>query len=103
MLSIALPALLALAADPITSLVDTAFVGHLGSFELAAVGVSVSVFNLVLKLFNVPLLNVTTSYVAEEQALVSVQNENSIQAGQGSHSSKHPLRSILSMELSCLF
>lgn len=29
-LSIALPAALALAADPITSLVDTAFVGHLG-------------------------------------------------------------------------
>lgn len=29
-MSIALPAALALAADPITSLVDTAFVGHLG-------------------------------------------------------------------------
>lgn len=29
-LSIALPAVLALAADPIASLVDTAFVGHLG-------------------------------------------------------------------------
>lgn len=28
--SIALPAVLALAADPITSLVDSAFVGHLG-------------------------------------------------------------------------
>lgn len=28
--SIALPAVLALAADPLTSLVDTAFVGHLG-------------------------------------------------------------------------
>lgn len=30
-LSIALPAALALAADPITSLVDTAFVGHIGN------------------------------------------------------------------------
>lgn len=30
-LSIALPAALALAADPLTSLVDTAFVGHLGT------------------------------------------------------------------------
>lgn len=29
-MSIALPAALALAADPITSLVDTAFVGHIG-------------------------------------------------------------------------
>ncbi|KAK4396077.1 protein DETOXIFICATION 44, chloroplastic [Sesamum angolense] len=67
-LSIAMPAALALAADPITSLVDTGFVGHLGSAELAAVGVSGAVFNLVSKLFNVPLLNVTTSFVAEEQA-----------------------------------
>ncbi|CAK9136700.1 unnamed protein product [Ilex paraguariensis] len=70
-LSIALPAALALAADPIASLVDTAFVGHLGSVELAAVGVSISVFNLVSKLFNIPLLNITTSFVAEEQALVN--------------------------------
>ncbi|XP_050212357.1 protein DETOXIFICATION 44, chloroplastic isoform X2 [Mercurialis annua] len=69
--SIALPAALALAADPITSLVDTGFVGHIGSVELAAVGVSVTVFNLVSKLFSVPLLNITTSFVAEEQALLS--------------------------------
>ncbi|TXG58895.1 hypothetical protein EZV62_016724 [Acer yangbiense] len=79
--SIALPAALALAADPITSLVDTAFVGHLGSVELAAVGVSVSVFNLVSKLFNVPLLNITTSFVAEEQTLNSQGNGDSSQIG----------------------
>lgn len=30
LVSIAVPAVLALAADPIASLVDTAFVGHLG-------------------------------------------------------------------------
>ncbi|XP_071701495.1 protein DETOXIFICATION 44, chloroplastic [Rutidosis leptorrhynchoides] len=69
-LAIALPAALALAADPVTSLVDTAFVGHLGSAELAAVGVSISIFNLVAKLFNIPLLNITTSFVAEEQAVL---------------------------------
>ncbi|KMZ62226.1 MATE efflux family protein expressed [Zostera marina] len=67
--SIALPAALALAADPLTSLVDTAYVGHVGSVELAAVGVSISVFNFISKLFNVPLLNITTSFVAEESAL----------------------------------
>jgi hypothetical protein len=44
-----------------------------GSAELAAVGASASVFNLVSKLFNVPLLNVTTSFVAEQQAV----NDNS--------------------------
>ncbi|CAN6325581.1 unnamed protein product, partial [Urochloa humidicola] len=70
---IAAPAVLALAADPITALVDTAFVGHIGSAQLAAVGASASVFNLVSKLFNVPLLNVTTSFVAEQQAV----NDNS--------------------------
>lgn len=31
-LSIALPAALALAADPIASLVDTAYVGHIGIY-----------------------------------------------------------------------
>lgn len=31
-LSIAVPAALALAADPITSLVDTGFVGHIGTY-----------------------------------------------------------------------
>lgn len=76
--SIALPAALALAADPLTSLVDTAFVGHLGSVELAAVGVSASVFNLVSKLFNVPLLNVTTAFVAEEQAIITKGYDHSI-------------------------
>lgn len=50
---------------------------------MAAVGVSVSVFNLVSKLFNVPLLNITTSFVAEEQALVSKSENESIQIGQG--------------------
>ncbi|XP_057472717.1 protein DETOXIFICATION 44, chloroplastic [Actinidia eriantha] len=96
-LSITLPAALALAADPLASLVDTAFVGHLGSVELAAVGVSVSVFNLVSKLFNVPLLNVTTSFVAEEQALVSKSNSKSQQIGQdhlADHKSKKLLPSV---------
>ena len=57
----------------------------IGSVELAAVGVSVSVlvFNPVLKLFNVPLLNVTTSFVAEEQALIVKSNSKSQQIGQG--------------------
>lgn len=81
-LSIALPAALALAADPLTSLVDTAFVGHLGSAELAAVGVSASVFNLVSKLFNIPLLNITTSFVAEEQALLAKSHDESHQIDQ---------------------
>ncbi|GAB2272774.1 Protein DETOXIFICATION 44, chloroplastic [Dionaea muscipula] len=93
-LSIALPAALALVADPITSLVDTAFVGHLGSVELAAVGVSVSVFNFVSKLFNVPLLNITTSFVAEEQALIGKEREFSTEIGQNNSHARVVLPSV---------
>ncbi|XP_058073633.1 protein DETOXIFICATION 42-like isoform X2 [Magnolia sinica] len=65
---IALPAALALAADPIASLVDTAFIGHIGPVELAAVGVSIAVFNQVSRVAIFPLVSVTTSFVAEEDA-----------------------------------
>ncbi|XP_017219807.1 protein DETOXIFICATION 44, chloroplastic [Daucus carota subsp. sativus] len=92
--SIALPAVLALAADPLTSLVDTAFVGHLGSVELAAVGVSASVFNLVSKLFNVPLLNVTTAFVAEEQAFITKGGDKPLYSGQNGLRSKKVLPSV---------
>lgn len=65
-LSIALPAALALAADPITSLIDTAFIGHLGPVEIAAVGVSIAIFNQASKITIFPLVSITTSFVAEE-------------------------------------
>ncbi|KAJ6815876.1 protein DETOXIFICATION 42 [Iris pallida] len=65
---IALPAALALTADPIASLVDTAFIGRIGPVELAAVGVSIAVFNQVSRIAIFPLVSVTTSFVAEEDA-----------------------------------
>ncbi len=49
---IAWPALGALAADPLISIVDTAFVGRLGTQELAALGVSAAVFLFAFSLFN---------------------------------------------------
>lgn len=51
-LALALPALGALAADPLVSLIDTAFVGRLGRVELAALGVNVAVFSFAFILFN---------------------------------------------------
>ncbi|XP_020539415.1 protein DETOXIFICATION 42 isoform X2 [Jatropha curcas] len=63
---IAVPAALALAADPIASLIDTAFIGHIGPVELAAVGVSIAIFNQVSKIAIFPLVSVTTSLVAKE-------------------------------------
>lgn len=79
-LRIAVPASLALAADPLASLVDTAFIGRLGSVEIAAVGVSIAIFNQVSKVCIYPLVSVTTSFVAEEDAIISKYlEENSSQ------------------------
>ncbi|MFQ5554636.1 MAG: MATE family efflux transporter [Acidimicrobiia bacterium] len=47
---IALPALGALAADPLVSLIDTAFVGRLGVDALASLGVAVAVFGIAFAL-----------------------------------------------------
>ncbi|KAH8966574.1 hypothetical protein BDL97_03G032700 [Sphagnum fallax] len=63
---LALPALIAQAVDPVAQLMETAFIGRIGVVELAAVGVSISTFNLVSRMFNMPLLNVTTSFVADD-------------------------------------
>ncbi|CAH1446661.1 unnamed protein product [Lactuca virosa] len=65
---IAVPAALGLMADPIASLIDTAFIGHLGSVELAGVGVAIAIFNQASKIAIFPLVSITTSFVAEEDS-----------------------------------
>ncbi|KAF8403822.1 hypothetical protein HHK36_011928 [Tetracentron sinense] len=72
---IAFPAALALTADPIASLIDTAFIGQIGPVELAAVGVSIAVFNQVSRIAIFPLVSVTTSLVAEEDTAGRVTTE----------------------------
>ncbi|XP_076920452.1 protein DETOXIFICATION 42-like [Bidens hawaiensis] len=74
-LLIAVPAAMALAADPIASLIDTAFIGHLGPVEIAAVGVSIAIFNQVSKVAIFPLVSITTSFVAEEETLERMNME----------------------------
>lgn len=37
------------------------------------------------KLFNVPLLNITTSFVAEEQALINTDEKNIVQTDIGNY------------------
>ena len=51
-LALAVPALGSLAIDPLVSLVDTAFVGHLGTAELGALGINAAVFALAFLVFN---------------------------------------------------
>lgn len=86
-LRIAVPASLALAADPLASLIDTAFIGRLGSVEIAAVGVSIAIFNQVSKVCIYPLVSVTTSFVAEEDAIISkaVEENSSHDLEKASH------------------
>ncbi|PKA49850.1 MATE efflux family protein 1 [Apostasia shenzhenica] len=72
---IALPAALALMADPIASLIDTAFIGQIGPIELAAVGISIAVFNQASRVAIFPLVSVTTSFVAEEDATCNIADD----------------------------
>ena len=63
-LALAIPALGSLAADPVLSLVDTAFVGRLGAVQLAALGVDAAIFGFAFALFNF-LAYATTPLVAQ--------------------------------------
>lgn len=51
-IGLAVPAMLALTADPLLSLVDTALVGRLGAVPLAALGVNTAVFTATFWVFN---------------------------------------------------
>lgn len=66
-LGLAVPALGALAADPLLSLVDTAFVGRIGSQALAALAIDVAIFGFVFAVFNF-LAYATTPLVAAARA-----------------------------------
>ncbi|CAI5478821.1 unnamed protein product [Closterium sp. Yama58-4] len=66
LIKLAIPAVIAGLAEPVAQLTETAFIARTGAVSLAAIGVSISVFNLVSKVFNFPLLNITTSFVAED-------------------------------------
>ncbi|XP_052109376.1 protein DETOXIFICATION 43-like [Arachis duranensis] len=68
-LGIALPSALAVAADPIASLIDSAFIGHLGPVELAAAGVAIALLNQASRITIFPLVSITTSFVAEEDTI----------------------------------
>jgi len=61
--ALAIPALGALIADPVLSLVDTAFIGRIGEDQLGALGVSAAIFGLAFFAFNF-LEYATTTLVA---------------------------------------
>lgn len=61
--AIALPALIGMLVDPLLSLMDTAYVGRVGSLELAALGSCTSIFHLAFNAFRATTA-ATTSLVA---------------------------------------
>lgn len=66
-LALAVPALGALAADPLLSLVDTAFVSRLGTVPLGALGIDTALFSFAFFAFNF-LAYATTPMVARRMA-----------------------------------
>ncbi len=56
---LAIPALGTLAADPLVTLVDTAFVGRLGALALGALGVNASIFGLTFAIFSFLAFGIT--------------------------------------------
>jgi len=59
-LAIALPALVGLLADPVLSMVDTGYIGRLGSVPLGALGVCTSVFHMAFTVFRASTVATTS-------------------------------------------
>ena len=66
-IGVAAPAFVALAADPLASIIDAIFVGRLGAADQGAMGVAISSQYSVAKLYNDPLLKTSTSLVAGKE------------------------------------
>ena len=64
MATIALPAFVSLAADPLASMVDALYIGRLDPSNQAGMGISISAHYSISKLYNDPLLKTSTSLVA---------------------------------------
>lgn len=77
LIMLSLPAIAGQAIEPLAQLMETAFIGRLGPLELASAGLSMSIFNIISKVFNIPLLSVATSFVAEDIARTGSKGSNS--------------------------
>lgn len=73
-LQIAVPAFVGMLADPLLSLMDTAYVGRVGSVELAALGACTSIFHLAFNAFRATTA-ATTSLVATQLSMAEKAGE----------------------------
>ncbi|KAG6651520.1 hypothetical protein I3843_06G111600 [Carya illinoinensis] len=78
LLMLSLPAAAGQALEPLAQLMETAYIGRLGPVELGSAGVSTNIFNYVSKLFNIPLLSVATSFVAEDISKYAIEDSASV-------------------------
>lgn len=103
LMRLALPAILGQAIDPVAQLMETAYIGRLSAVALASAGVSISVFNIVSKLFNIPLLSVATSFVAEDISKNGDRNALSGCNGKPVESERKQLSSVSTALLLAVF
>ncbi|KAK6935102.1 hypothetical protein RJ641_035257 [Dillenia turbinata] len=72
LIMLSLPAAAGQALEPLTQLLETAFICRLVAVELASAGVSRSIFNNISKLFNIPLL---TEEIAKSLVIDSITGD----------------------------
>ncbi|KAB1207069.1 MATE efflux family protein 3, chloroplastic [Morella rubra] len=77
LIMLSFPAMAGQAIEPLAQLMETAYIGRLGPLELASAGLSMSIFNIISKVFNIPLLSVATSFVAEDISRNASKGSNS--------------------------
>ncbi|CAK9153910.1 unnamed protein product [Ilex paraguariensis] len=97
---LSLPAIAGQAVDPFVQLMETAYIGRLGPVELASAGVSISIFNIISKLFNMPLVSVATSFVAEDLSMNAVSSPTGEGQQEGNINGKLVDRAAKRQELS---
>ncbi|GMJ03593.1 hypothetical protein HRI_004028500 [Hibiscus trionum] len=94
LIMLSLPAIAGQAIDPFAQLMETAYIGRYSSVALASAGVSVSIFNVVSKLFNIPLFSVATSFVAEDISRNAIENLSAAESTNGKTLERKQLSSV---------
>ncbi|CAL5402341.1 unnamed protein product [Camellia sinensis] len=94
LIMLSLPAIAGQAIEPLAQLMETAYIGRLGPVELASAGVSMSIFNIISKLFNIPLLSVATSFVAEDISNIASRTSTAEEGCQGESGNGKPYEVI---------
>nr|XP_023870793.1 protein DETOXIFICATION 45, chloroplastic-like isoform X3 [Quercus suber] len=91
---LSLPAIGGQALEPLAQLMETAYIGRLGPVELGSAGISTNIFNCISKLFNIPLLSIATSFVAEDISKNSVKDSASEDSTNGKPAERKQLSSV---------